>query len=249
MSVELPFLTLVAFIMAALNTAIGPCGGVLFASMAAILPATAVVPAHAIVQGSGAIFRFALLRHHVVWPVAGAFLTGGMLGIILGYETLVRWQPSEDWLRLLLGIFILSTIVTSPWRPNRSFPLSDAIIGAFTSFLTMFVGATGPLVAAWVARRQPDHARVVGTYSACMTFQHGAKILLFSLLGFSFVQFGFLLAIMICATALGSWCGRFLLFGLPAELLKSIFKLVVIALGVYILAKAILGLLTHQSVI
>lgn len=235
-------LVAVSFIMALLNASIGPCGGVLFATMAAVLPPAAVIPVHAVVQGSGTAIRFVLLRRFVDWPMAAMFVLGGLFGLMLGWGVWIRWRPPDHILQLLLGSFILATVAMPRWRHQDRSSLWTALVGSLTSFLTVFVGATGPLVAAWLARQYANHANVLGTYSACMVFQHGAKIVLFAFLGFSFVTFGPLLALLLVATAVGSWCGKQLLLRLPSDLLKRLLRVVVVALGVYLIIDSLIVL-------
>ena len=47
------------------------------------------------------------------------------------------------------------------------------ILGLISSFLTMFVGGTGPLIAPFVRSFENDRKTTVGTQAAFMTFQPG----------------------------------------------------------------------------
>jgi hypothetical protein len=50
----------------------------------------------------------------------------------------------------------------------------------------MFVGATGPFVAALLAPRLDDRKRYVGTHAMAMVMQHSLKVVVFGFLGFAF---------------------------------------------------------------
>jgi hypothetical protein len=48
-------------------------------------------------------------------------------------------------------------------------------VGVVLAFLTLFAGATGPLVAAFVRQVHTDRFRTVATFAAAMSVQHSLK--------------------------------------------------------------------------
>lgn len=234
-------LLVICFGVSAFNTAIGPIGGLNFAAMATLLPAAAVVPVHAVVEGANDCMRLYVLRGSADLRFAAAFAAGSLLGFAVGWPLLAAFALPERALLLLLGVFILA----SSWAPfhrlrerGHGLPVGS---GAVTSFLTLFVGATGPLVAALLGRRERDHRALLGTHAACMTFQHAGKLPLYSLLGFSFAAFGPLLAALLVANALGVLLGKRVLDRSDGARLRRIMKAVVTLLGLRLVVRALVA--------
>jgi uncharacterized membrane protein YfcA len=222
----------VAFLVSLWNASVGPTGAITFATMASVLPPAAVVPVHAVSEAYAAAARWLFFRQHIDWRYVGAFALGALAGFALAWPLLEVGGLPDHLLRILLGSFILATT----WLPlpplgagQAGFP---ALGGGVTSFLTLFVGATAPLVAALIAQRHQDHRLVLGTSAVCMALQHGAKIPIFGLLGFSFAAFGQLLVALCLLTALGSWLGRRVLIAVDQAKVRILFKAVVTLLGI-----------------
>jgi uncharacterized membrane protein YfcA len=227
----------VYFLGGFLSTCLGSSGGITFASTAAFLPATAVIPIHGSVESLASLFRWRVLREAVDHPFLKAFGVSAIVGFLMAWPLI--GQLSESALRLMLGITIL--IVT--WVPLKKFswesPWLPYIGGCITSFLTILVGATGPFVAALLMKRYKDQTTIVATHTACMTLQHGGKILIFGLFGFPFMQSWPLILALILATVLGTLLGKRALFKGPQHLFTLILKLIVTGLAGKILLTAL----------
>ena len=76
-----------------------------------------------------------------------------------------------------------------------------------------------------LAARLPVRQAYVGTHAACMTAQHGLKIVVFGVLGFAFGPWVPLLAVMIATGFLGTLAGTRLLKHLPEARFRLAFKL------------------------
>ncbi len=59
-------------------------GGILIAVFATLLPATAIIPVHGLVQLGSNVGRTILTFRHVHWEVVWAFLLGSLIGVGLG---------------------------------------------------------------------------------------------------------------------------------------------------------------------
>lgn len=232
-------IVVVAFVIAIWNTAIGPSGAVTFVTMATFLPPAAVLPIHAVTESAGYAIRALLLRGAVDWRFVIPFALGGLLGFAAGTSVLRSISPSEDLLRIMLGMFIL----VATWVPLTRLAPERGIFatagGAISSFLTLFVGATGPLVAAAIGQRHSSHRRVIGTLAGCMLYQHALKIPIFAALGFSFGAYAELLVFLVTATAIGVWIGRGLLIRLPADIIKPIFKALITLLALNLIRQGL----------
>uniref|UniRef100_UPI0035698903 TSUP family transporter n=1 Tax=Neptunomonas sp. TaxID=1971898 RepID=UPI0035698903 len=130
-----------------------------------------------------------------------------------------------------VAFFILFLI----WGPKpKAVTLSNVklvIAGGVTTIISAFVGATGPLVASFVHRQNMDKLPTVATFSACMSFQHMLKAMVFLTVGFAFQDWFFVIVLMIISGAVGTWVGLHLLKSLSADLFKQLFSWVVTALA------------------
>ncbi|MFV8835370.1 TSUP family transporter [Aquisalimonas sp.] len=190
-----------------ITAAFGAGGGVLLLGiMTVYLPVTAVIPLHGVIQAGSNAGRVALGLRDIRWPIVLAFAGGGIIGALAGSQLLVRLPLG--WMELALGAFILWAC----WGPKptlrRGSGARVAAGGAITSLVTLFVGATGPFVAAMLRAMRLDRHVHVSTFSACMVIQHGLKIGVFGLLGFAFAPYLPFLAAMLIAGFAGTVTGR-----------------------------------------
>lgn len=196
-----------SFLTSLLTAAVGIGGGVtLLAVIAQILPVPAIVPVHGIVQLGSNIGRAGLMRRDIDRKLLLYFLSGSLIGALVGGQLVVTLPVR--YLQLILAVFILYTI----WGPRPLNMLASnygvAIGGSISTLLTMFVGATGPFVAATLRPLGLGKLGQVATMSACMVVQHALKVLVFGLLGFSFAPYLPLIAAMIGLGFIGTIVGR-----------------------------------------
>ncbi|HEY6612658.1 MAG TPA: TSUP family transporter, partial [Pseudomonas sp.] len=112
------------------------------------------------------------------------------------------------------------------------------LAGALTTLISMFVGATGPLVAGFIHRHDMDKLATTATFAACMSAQHLLKMAVFSAVGFAFWDWLPLVALMIVAGVAGSWLGLKLLDRIPAAHFKRAFAWIVTLLALRLLWQA-----------
>ncbi len=228
----------VAFLGSAITAGLGIGGGMtVIVTLASLVPAAAVIPLHGVVQLGSNVGRAAIQRAHIDWPIVGYFIVGSMAGAAAGGNVVV--QLPEDTLKAILGLFILYTI----WGPMqfgmaRFGPVMLTVAGAISTFVTMFIGATGPFVISVFAPLLPDRRRLSGTHATCMIMQHSLKILVFGLLGFSFSPWLPLLAAMIGAGFFGTLLGSRILHWAPEAVFRKALKVFLTVLAVNLLLSA-----------
>lgn len=231
-------LVAVAFLGSAITAGLGIGGGLTFITvLASLVPAAAVIPIHGVVQLGSNVGRAAVQRAHIDWPIAGYFSMGCLVGAVVGGNLVVNLP--ENVLKVVLALFIIYTI----WGPTRfgmpkAGPVILAVTGGISSFVTMFIGATGPFVISVLAPRLPDRRRLIGTHSACMIMQHSLKLLVFGLLGFSFGPWVPLLAAMIGAGFFGTLLGSRILHWAPEALFRKALKVILTVLAANLLLSA-----------
>ena len=225
------------FIGNIISAATGIGGGIiLLAVMANLMPAAAIIPIHGVVQLGGNIFRGTIQRAHIDWLTFVWFALGSVVGVAVGGSIVVA-LPS-DILRAGLGLFILYTV----WGPKLRFVSEGnfvaVVMGAVSSVLTMFFGATGPFAMALLARRGYTPQQLIGSHSACMAAQHALKIVAFALLGFAFADWLGLVAMLLLASLAGSLIGSYALRRIPAGTFATVLKGVLTLLAANLLAVA-----------
>ncbi|WP_235263408.1 sulfite exporter TauE/SafE family protein [Nitrincola sp. A-D6] len=171
-SLQALLLILSAGATSAVTASMGVGGGILLlAIMAVIMPAAAIIPVHGMVQLGSNLNRVILTIAHVDWRLLAAFAPGSLLGAWLASLFLVQLPTST--LQLTIAGFILFLC----WGPKIP-PMALGRVGTFiaasiTSFISMFAGASGPLVAAFVKQQHVgDRFRTVANFAACMSLQH-----------------------------------------------------------------------------
>ena len=201
-------LVVASFFTSALTAAFGVGGGVaMLALMGLFIPVAALIPVHGAVQLGSNSGRAWHQRAHVRRDIFGPFLAGSLVGAVAGaFVIAVTWARSPGFDRLSgAGL---------------------AVGSAVTALVTMFVGATGPLLSAFFAKLMPDDRKqLVATHAAGMTIQHFLKIVVFGFAGFAFAQWLPLVAVMIASGYLGTVHGGAWLERLPEETFRRWFRI------------------------
>jgi uncharacterized membrane protein YfcA len=228
-----------SFLTSGVSATFGLGGGV--AMLIALLSFTSPIialPLHAIIQLGSTTSRSALLRKHIIFEIVWWFVPGIILGILIAMQVLVTLDTT--WLQSILAVFIMWSV----WAPKLN---AKAIsvrtyfgVGTATSFATMFLGATGPLVAAFITPERYGRDATVATHAACMTMQHVIKAIAFGFLGFAFFAWIPLIVAMLFSGFAGSWLGGLLLRRIPEHIFKICFKLVLTALALRLLVTALM---------
>jgi uncharacterized membrane protein YfcA len=106
------------------------------------------------------------------------------------------------------------------------------------SLISIFVGATGTILAPFIAGVSPDRREFVATNATLMVMVHGFKVITFGVFGFAFGPYVPLLASMIAIGFLGNWAGHHLLERMPETLFRRVFQIVLTFLSLRLLYAA-----------
>jgi len=221
-------LLLCSFLGSLLTAALGVGGGAfLITVMAGIVPPLALIPLHGMVQLGSNGSRAWLARRHTQWPKVGWFSAGALLAVVLSVLALHwlsgRMDPG------VIPLFIALFILWLSWGKVPPVGLGEHPLGLFTggwltTLATMLVGATGPLVSAWLGRSAGDRWQYTANFSTCMSVQHLLKIVVFGFAGFAFSQWLPLLLLMVLAGYLGTRAGLKLMGRIPEALFRTLFR-------------------------
>ncbi|MGI9371961.1 MAG: sulfite exporter TauE/SafE family protein [Hyphomicrobiales bacterium] len=223
-----------------LSAAAGIGGGIiLIAVMAPLMPAHAVIPVHGVVQIGSNAGRAAIMLRHVDLRLVIPFTLGSVVGAALGGLTAV--QLSAGWLQVGLACFILY----AAWGPKQTSAThgAAALTGAFSTFLTMFFGATGTFISAMVKTLHLGRLEHVATHSGLMVVQHVIKVIAFGLLGFAYGPYLGLMVGMILSGFIGTMLGKRLLIKMDDKFFHKVLSIVLTVLAIRLFYQGITALL------
>lgn len=237
-----PFLIFASFFTSGLTATFGIGGGLaMLALMGLFLPVAVLIPIHGVVQLGSNTGRAWQMRSHIAWRALWPFFIGGALGAALA--GLVVVELPDSLLKIILGVFVIGIT----WAEIRALAAeSPAVMGMggfVTTALSLFLGATGPLVMALFGKRFGERLTLVATTAAAMTYQHLVKVLVFGLVGFAFAQWLPLVAAMIASGYLGTMTGIGLLRIIPEERFRFMFKLTLTVLGAHMIWRGVAALI------
>jgi len=230
-------LIVASFFTSLMTATVGIGGGVLLlAVMAGSLPVAALIPVHGLVQLGSNGNRAVMTLKHVDWKMLKFFALGAVIGAFLASFVVV--QLPLVFIQFAVATFILFLVWGSKPKAQEMKPSGRIMAGFVTTLVSMFVGATGPLVAAFVHRNNYSKMQITGTFASCMTLQHGLKAFVFTFVGFSFLQWAGLIVAMVLSGALGTYVGLKVLKRVPTQKFMLAFKLVVTLLAFRLLWQA-----------
>ncbi len=221
---------------AGVSAVLGMAGGImLLAVMLLFLEPGFAIPIHAIVQltsnSSRTVIHAKQVRRDLLWPYVLLLLPAGMLTV-----PLAQHLPA-DALRLAIGCFVIVATWRRQWLllgldPERV-PMRPrfALLGAGAGALGPLVGATGPFIAPFFLGIGLSRFELIGTKAACQASGHAAKLILFGIAGFGFLEFAPLMIAMAVCTVAGTWLGTRLLHRLDDERFTKLYKFALTAIA------------------
>jgi uncharacterized membrane protein YfcA len=218
----------------------GAAGGiVLLGLMAMAMPPLALIPVHTVVMLGSGVTRTMIMWRHVMRPAVIPFVIGSLIGAALGAKAFI--SLTTVWLEFILGAFIL--LVT--WIPKMGQVGATgsrfAVLGFFTTFLGVFVSATGTLLAPFIAASTPDRRVHVATMGALMMTSHLAKIAAFGFIGFAIGRYVPLMVAMVATGAVGNWIGEVALLKTSEARFRVVLQVALTLLGLRLLWSAAHG--------
>jgi uncharacterized protein len=227
-------LSVASFFGAFMAVVMGVGGGVfLLAVMAMVFPPAILIPLQGIVTMGTGVSLIILMWRHLLWATLLPFTVGSLLGAALGSQIFTVLPTGV--LQGLIGGFILILAWLPKITSHGSEPKRFAILGCASTFLGMFVGATGVLVAPFVAGASPTRLNHAVTLTGLMSISYVIRIVTFGLLGVSLWAYTPLIVAMIATAAIGNWIGGRTLVRIPEHLFRRGFQIVLTLLALRLL--------------
>lgn len=230
------FLVFASFFSSLMTAAFGIGGGLMMlAIMTFLMPVAAIIPVHGAVQFGSNAGRCFVQRRFIAVPELCAFAFGGLFGAAAGASVVV--ELPEPVLLVALGLFVIAaTWVKLPALQTMGLR-GFAVTGAITTFITMFVGATGPLNLAAFEKSFADRKRLVATLAALMMAQHALKLAAFGTAGFLFGPWIPLISAMMITGYAGTLSGSHILHRASEKTFRSGMRLIMTVIALDMLRR------------
>ena len=233
---QLIILIFSALITSSISAVIGMGGGIiLLGIMAIIIPqGYMVIALHGVIQLFSNTTRTYIFRKHIKKNIVNKFLIGSFVGAFLSgviifllvqfYEVRSANDIKVDFLKPIIGVFILWYLFLKgpkKEKDNQSF----IKVGGISGLASVFVGATGPLIAPFFLNSKLTKENIIVNKAACQMITHLTKIPLFIyFFNVNYVDEYFILIPLILSVYLGTNLGKKILSFIPERIFKILFK-------------------------
>jgi uncharacterized protein len=210
-------LSAASFLTSLLTAAIGIGGGLgLLSVMPSFMPMAAVVPLHGMTQFVSNASRFVFDYRQAETRLLPAYLAGAILGSGVGYFFIGRIP--DLYLSAALGGFILLCTWTSFVNKLGKVFTNFFSIAFIQTFLSLFVASVGLMSQPVLIKQGLSKNRVIVTHAMQMSVLHSLKVFAFVAAGFPFLRYWDIAAVMIVASAVGTYFGGFFRNRIPEKL-------------------------------
>lgn len=164
------------FLSAIVSAMLGMAGGlVLMGVLALVLPVSAAMVTHGVVQSVSNGWRAVLLRRFILWKALGFYLIGSALAA-LGLMA-VQLTLDRAWLLIALGcVPMLVWLPAGRWSLDAARPVHGVAAGFLVTGLNVIAGVSGPLLDVFFQNAGVDRRAIVATKAASQVAAHGVKI-------------------------------------------------------------------------
>ena len=241
---ELTILIIAAFITSSISAILGMGGGIILLGIMAILipEGYMVIALHGIIQLFSNTTRTYVFRNHLKKDLIKEFSIGVFFGVTLSIIIIVLliqlFQVSSaneikvEILKPLIGLFIIWYLfLKGPKKEKKT--ASFIPVGAISGLSSIFVGATGPLIAPFFLSRNLLKDNIIANKAACQMITHLTKIPLFIyFFNVNYLEEYSILLPLIIAVFLGTNFGKKMLRFIPEELFKKLFKITLFVIAI-----------------
>ena len=184
---ELIILIIAALITSSISAVIGMGGGIILLGIMAIMipDGYMVIALHGVIQMVSNGTRTFVFKDYLKRNLILEFLFGAMFGLALSalmiygimkyYEVSSADQIQFDYLKPIIGIYILWFLYLKGQKKERKNKLF-IIVGFISGLSTIFVGATGPLIAPFFLSKHLTKENIIANKAACQIISHLGKI-------------------------------------------------------------------------
>ena len=186
-------------------TALG--GGILLlAVMTPLFPPAVLIPLHGIIQLISNSSRIVFSLKQINYKIFISFTLGAAIGSAAGIPFTVKLD------QFFFTIILSAAILFFTWFPGikkiTEFRGKFFSVGAVCSFLSLFIGATGPLSTPFFVNSELNKETYVPTKSACQIPIHIFKLIVYLISGFVVSDWIFEILVAVPFVFAGTFLGR-----------------------------------------
>lgn len=178
-----------------------------------ILGAAAIAPVITIGTMSSGLSRILMLKQHIRWDITRWYLPGALLGAFVGariFAELVTNEEYVQWLRWIVGVFLISTLIQYRLGAKRTaFRMTAPAmlpIGVVVATASGLVGGLGPVLNPFYLNLDARREEIVATKAFNAFFMHLTKVATYTAFGaLDWVLFGYGVVV-----GVGAVCGNLL---------------------------------------
>ena len=244
---ELLILILASFLTSSISAVLGMGGGIiLLGIMAIIIPeGFMVIALHGVIQLVSNATRTYVFRNHLRWDIVKPFLWGAIIGLLISvliifsiifYFNLGSGDDLKvDFLKPLIGVFIIWYLFFKKSKQKTNLK-SFFLAGGISGLSSVFIGATGPLIAPFFLSYNLTKENIIANKAACQMISHVGKIPLFIIFfKFNYIQQYDLLFPLVIAVFIGTNLGKKILSFIPERLFKQLFRLTLLVIAIHLI--------------
>ena len=233
---ETIILIIAAFITSAISAVIGMGGGIILLGIMAILipDGYMVIALHGIIQLFSNTTRTYLFKEDLKKNILIEFSKGAIVGLVLSGLIIILLinlfnvesanQIKVELLKPLIGCFIIWYLFIKKSK-TPSERKSFTPIGIVSGVTTVFIGATGPLIAPFFLNGKLSKNNIIANKAACQMITHLGKIPLFILFfNVNYIEKTQTLLPLIFAVFIGTNFGKKALQFIPEHIFTILFK-------------------------
>ena len=241
---EIIILILSAFITSSISAVIGMGGGIiLLGIMAIIIPeGYMVIALHGIIQLISNTTRTYVFKKHLKKKIIKEFSIGALVGsgisaviiflLIQFYGVYSAADIKVEFLKPIIGVFIIWYLFLKKTKKEK-ISKSFIRVGGISGLASVFVGATGPLIAPFFLKSNLTKENIIANKAACQMITHFTKIPLFIyFFNINYINEYEILIPLICAVFIGTNLGKYFLKMIPERSFKILFKFVLSLIAV-----------------
>ena len=226
-----------ALITSSISAVLGMGGGIILLGIMAIMipQGFLVIALHGIIQLVSNLTRTYVFKKYLKFNIINQFLIGSFIGLVISSFIilfLVKYfnvnsanEIKVDFLKPLIGLFIIWYLfIKEPKKSkdNKSF----YFVGGISGISTVFIGATGPLIAPFFLNKKLTKENIIANKAACQAITHLGKIPLFIyFFNVNYISESNILIPLILAVFIGTNLGKKILRYIPEDIIKLCFKI------------------------
>ena len=224
-----------AFITSSISAVLGMGGGIILLGIMAILipEGYVVVALHGIIQLVSNITRSYVFRQHIKGQIIWQYFPGALIGLCFSALIIIIIQSFDvqsakdikiDILKPLIGIFIIWFLFGRRPQIKDKKPHFFGV-GVISGLTTVFIGATGPLIAPFFLKGKLTKESIIANKAVCQAISHTGKIPLF-IIFFKFnyfIELDVLISLSI-AVFIGTNFGKQILQFIPEQIFRILFQ-------------------------